>query len=136
MITGVNHLTFSVRSLEESIGFYTGMLGFRLVSRGEGEAHLLAGDAWVVLIPDPSTRDDALVEYTHAAFSVYAEDFDTLEQQIRRSGAEIWQENRTEGDSLYFLDPNGHKLEIHASDLQTRIKTDKENPPEGMEFYA
>lgn len=134
MITGVNHLTFSVRDLEESIGFYTEVLGFELASRGGGEAHLLAGDVWVVLIPDSSVRDRMLPEYSHVAFSVCAEDFTVLDQQIRRSEAEIWQENRTEGDSLYFLDPNGHKLEIHATDLETRIESDKRNPQD-MEFY-
>ena len=135
MISGVNHLTFSVRDLEESIGFYTGVLGFRSILRRDGEAHLLAGDAWVVLILDPSVRGGPLPEYTHAAFTVSAEEFGLMSSRIEQFGAEIWQENRTEGDSLYFLDPNDHKLEIHASDLNTRLKSDTRNPPEGMEFY-
>ena len=125
MITGINHLTFSVRDLDESVGFYTGVLGFRLVSRKDGEAHLLAGDAWVILIPDSFVREETLPEYSHTAFSVSAEDFTMLNQQIRRSGAEIWQENQTKEDSLYFLDPNGHRLEIHASSLKDRIKADR-----------
>jgi catechol 2,3-dioxygenase-like lactoylglutathione lyase family enzyme len=136
MITGINHLTFSVRDLEESISFYTEVLGFELASRGDGEAHLLAGDAWVVLILDSSVRDKTLPEYSHVAFSVSAEDFAALDQRIRRSGAEIWQENRTEGDSLYFLDPNGHKLEIHTSDLEARIESYRRSPWEGTKFYT
>ena len=136
MITGVNHLTFSVRDLEESVSFYTGVLGFRPVARWSGGAYLLAGDVWVILILDPSTRDRALPEYSHTAFSVSAEDFVALGGRIGRSGTEIWQENSTEGESLYFLDPNGHKLELHVSDLQARIETDRKNPPEGMKFYV
>jgi hypothetical protein len=31
-----------------------------------------------------------------------------------------------EVQSLYFPDPNGHKLEIHVSDLAARIKSAKE----------
>lgn len=27
-------------------------------------------------------------------------------------GAEVWKENKSEGQSLYILDPDGHKLEI------------------------
>ena len=127
MITGVNHLTFSVRDLEESVDFYTGVLGFRLVARKDGEVHLLVGDAWVVLILDPSVRGGAFPEYTHAAFSVAPEDFAALDRRIRRSGAGVWQENQTEGDSMYFLDPNGHKLEIHTSNLELRIKSERES---------
>ncbi len=134
MITGVNHLTFSVRDLEESVGFYTEALGFRIVARWPAGVYLLAGDAWVVLIPDPSARDGALPEYTHAAFTVSVEDFGVISSRIEQSGAKIWQENQTEGDSLYFLDPDGHKLEIHASNLESRIESERRNSPEGMEL--
>ena len=127
MITGVNHLTFSVRDLDESVGFYTEVLGFRLVLYRDEEAHLQAGDAWAVLIPDPSVRDGVLPEYTHAAFTVSAEDFGALCGRIKRSGAEIWQENSTPGDSLYFLDPAGHKLEIHASNLEARMEPERKD---------
>lgn len=30
-------------------------------------------------------------------------------------------------ESLYFLDPNGHKLEIHVGTWQSRIEVKKEN---------
>ncbi len=135
MITGVNHLTFSVRDLEESVGFYTGVLDFRLVARWNKGAYLLAGDAWVVLILDSSVRGDTLSEYTHAAFTVSAEEFRIVSKRIKQSGAEIWQENQTEGDSRYFLDPDGHKLEVCTSNLEARIESDTRNPPEGMEFF-
>lgn len=135
MISGVNHLTFSVRDLEESVGFYTEALGFRIVARWRRGAYLLSGGAWVVLILDPSVRNGTLPEYTHAAFTVSAEEFGILSESIKQFGAEIWQKNSTPGDSLYFLDPNGHKLEIHASDLEARLKSDRRNPMEGMEFY-
>ena len=136
MISGINHLTFSVRDLEESVGFYTEALGFRLLARWPRGVHLLAGDAWVVLILDHSTREDALPEYTHAAFTVSAEEFGVLSESIKQCGAKIWQKNSTPGDSLYFLDPNEHKLEIHASNLEARIESDRGNSPEGMEFYT
>ena len=45
---------------------------------------------------------------------------------------ECWQENRSPGDSFYFLDPNGHKLEIHVSDLDARVKTLKDAPPRDL----
>ena len=53
---------------------------------------------------------------SHLAFSVDAEGFASLSEAIRLSGARFWKENRSEGPSLYFEDPDGHKLEIHVGD--------------------
>ena len=136
MITGVNHITLSVKDAEESFAFYTQVLGFRPVAKWPRGAYLLAGDMWIALVSDPHARESTLPEYTHIAFTVSSEDFERLSTRIKQSGAEIWQENWTEGASLYFVDPNGHKLEIHASDLETRIRTAKENPWEGLEFFV
>ena len=46
------------------------------------------------------------------------------------------QQNWTEGESLYFLDPDGHKLEIHASDLAARLRSARERPWAGLELFA
>lgn len=134
MITGINHLTFSVRDLGRAMEFYTKTLGFRPVARWSGGAYLLAGDAWVTLILEPAADNVTSTGYSHAAFSVAGEGFEALARCVRGSGAEVWQENRTEGASLYFTDPDGHRLELHASDLPARIAADRKDPPEGMEF--
>ncbi|GHL45122.1 hypothetical protein ECZU28_51170 [Escherichia coli] len=31
---------------------------------------------------------------------------------LAQAGAEVWKDNRSEGASYYFLDPDGHKLEL------------------------
>lgn len=136
MISGINHITLSVRDLKETLAFYTDVLGFKLIARWPQGAYLLAGDLWVALILDEKIRASKLPEYTHIAFSISEDNFKTMSERIVRSGAEIWQKNRTEGDSLYFVDPNGHKLEIHVTDLDARIKSAKENPWEGLEFFV
>ncbi|MDM9384038.1 VOC family protein [Chlorogloeopsis sp. ULAP01] len=136
MITGVNHITLSVRDLEESITFYTNVLYFRLLAKWPKGAYLSASDIWLALILDQKVRESPLPEYTHIGLTVSIENFPILSQRIQQSGAKIWQENKSEGASLYFLDPNDHKLEIHASDLDTRIKTAKASPWEGLEFFV
>jgi catechol 2,3-dioxygenase-like lactoylglutathione lyase family enzyme len=136
VITGINHITLAVADIARSFQFYTATLGFRPIAKWPAGAYLLAGDTWIALVADPHTRQTPLPEYTHVAFSIAAQDIGPLGERIRASGATIWQENWTEGDSLYFLDPDGHKLEIHASDLATRLATAKAQPWDGLEFYV
>lgn len=136
MVTGINHVTFSVEDLRISFEFYVRILACRPVARWSGGAYLLAGEFWITLILDESVCEGVTDEYTHVALSVTEDDFDALAERIRRSGARIWQENQTEGTSLYFTDPDGHKLELSTSNLVARIEADRENPPKGMRFYA
>lgn len=97
---------------------------------------MLAGEFWITLILDESARENVSDGYTHIALSVSEDDFDALAERIRRYGARIWQENETEGTSLYFTDPDGHKLELATSNLVARIEADRKDPPEGMQFYV
>jgi catechol 2,3-dioxygenase-like lactoylglutathione lyase family enzyme len=136
VILGINHVTLSIADVERSFGFYTAVLGCQPIAKWPGGAYLLAGDLWIALVADQHTRQGPLLEYTHVALSVAEHNFGPLCQRIRASGASIWQENRTEGDSLYFADPDGHKLEIHASNLATRIATAKAQPWDGLEFFV
>ena len=136
MITGINHLTFAVKEVEVSFAFYAQVLGFRPVAKWPKGAYFLAGDLWVAIVLDQNVLSEKSPEYTHAAFSVSAQHFDAMSKRIMQSGAEIWQDNHSEGFSLYFTDPDGHKLEIHASDLATRLRTAKASPWEGLEFFV
>lgn len=133
MIDGINHITLSVRSLTDSFSFYQDVLGFKPLMRKKKSAYFLAGDFWFCIEEDPFTRGMELGEYTHIAFSVDQKNFAELSQKIRLSGARIFKENKSEGDSLYFLDPNGHKLEIHVGDWQSRLAAYRNDPE--TEFF-
>lgn len=121
MITGLNHITLSISNLERSLAMYRDVLGCTVAKLTARGAYLEAGDLWLALEVDPDVRSGPLPEYSHIAFSVAAEDFETLEARIQESGAEIFKENVSEGASLYFVDPDGHKLEIHVGDLASRL---------------
>jgi catechol 2,3-dioxygenase-like lactoylglutathione lyase family enzyme len=135
VISGINHITFAVRDVEESFDFYAGVLGLKPVLRWSKGAYLTAGVTWIAIVLDDSSRGDMLSEYSHVAFSVPRDHFRDLSERITASGAVVWQENRSEGDSLYFSDPNGHKLEIHASDLETRVDSAKANLWPGLKVF-
>jgi len=135
MIQGINHITLSVRDIEQSFHFYEMILGMEPLEKWPMGAYLLAGDMWLALVVDEDVRELPLPEYTHIAFTVSQDNFVRMSQQIIQNDTILWQENQTEGDSLYFLDPDGHKLEIHASDLTTRLQMAQERLWPGLKIF-
>lgn len=129
MITGINHITFSVRDLNASIEFYRDLLGMTLHVYWDTGAYLTAGDTWVCLSAgEPRPASD----YTHIAFSVGEEALADLRSRLKQAGAEEWQQNTSEGDSVYVLDPNGHRLELHCGTLATRLAELEKSPYKGL----
>ena len=73
-------------------------------------------------------------DYTHYAFGIAAADFARFAAQLRAHGVREWKQNRSEGDSFYFLDPDGHRLEAHVGDLRSRLAACRQAPYAGMRF--
>lgn len=135
MISGINHVTLAVSDLERSFVFYTAVVGLKPVAKWARGAYLVAGGDWICLSLDAHTRTGPLPEYTHLAFTVADADFQERAAAIRHQQASLWRENTSEGASLYFLDPDGHKLEIHAGGLQSRLAAIRAHPYEGLVLY-
>lgn len=136
MITGINHVTLAVSELERSFAFYVNVVGLKPVVKWARGAYLEAGEDWICLSLDSQTFPGPKAEYTHLAFSVDPAAFKDCADAIRLHNPIIWKDNKSEGDSLYFLDPDGHKLEIHSGDLATRLAALKEHPYDGLEVYV
>ncbi|MDQ3386452.1 MAG: VOC family protein [Actinomycetota bacterium] len=136
MITGISHVAFAVENLQVSFDFYVEILGCQPVARWSSGAYLLAGEVWITLLCAETRSDNESSDYTHVAFSVFEAEFDDVAERVRRSGARTWQENQTQGHSLYFTDPDGHKLELATSTLAARLAADRDDPPEGMRFFV
>lgn len=131
LITGLNHLTIAVSDLSRSLDFYVDVLGCNPEGRWDSGAYLSAGDLWLCLTLEPAipARD-----YTHYAFSVNDEHFDDSVKKLESSGAKSWKNNSSEGSSYYFLDPDGHKLEIHSGTLESRLMSIKLKPYSGWQY--
>ena len=127
MINGVNHITFAVRDLKESIKFYKNLLGLKLVAHWDKGAYLLAGNMWIALNVDATVRAEPATDYSHIAFNVLSTEYPKLKERLIKAGVETFKENTSEGDSFYFLDPNGHKLELHYNTLEHRLDWAKKN---------
>ena len=135
MLTGLNHLTLAVTDLPRSVSFYHDLLQLRLDATWDHGAYLSLPGLWLCLSLDPLRPSVPAAEYTHVAFTVGADDCAALVQRLRASGVVEWRDNRSEGASFYFLDPDGHKLEAHVGDLASRLQACRVKPYAGMKFY-
>jgi len=135
MLTGLNHLTLAVGDLSRSIAFYQSALGARLRARWAAGAYLSLGELWLCLSLDERRQILSAPDYTHYAFSVGQDDFAAARDRLLECRVETWKDNSSEGDSLYFLDPDGHRLEIHAGGLESRLAECRRRPYQGMEFF-
>lgn len=124
----MNHITLGVTNLEKSFSFYQKVLELKpLVRWSEGAYFLTKENAfWFCLNLDKARK--ATQCCTHYAFSVSENDFSRLCEKINAYGSTLYQENRSPGNSLYFLDPDGHKLEIHTGNWKSRLASKKLNP--------
>jgi len=106
-----------VADLDVSFSFYINTLKAKPKAKWSDGAYLELGTLWLCL-----ERGDAAPagDDTHIAITCAKEDFDHFSTHIA-AHAEQWKENRSEGRSLYFRDPDGHKLELHVGSLRSRL---------------
>lgn len=135
MLSGFNHLTLAVTDVPRSVSFYHDLLCLQLDATWDHGAYLSLPGLWLCLSLDPLRSTNAAVDYTHYAFTVDAADFTALVERLRAAGVREWRDNRSEGASFYFLDPDGHKLEAHVGDLASRLQACRAKPYAGMKFY-
>lgn len=122
-IKNVNHITLACTDIEKSFAFYRDVLGFKPLVKWDKGAYFLVGDSWFCLNVDSNREPNQC--YTHYAFTVDYNDFDEMSDRIISSSAYVFKDNTSPGESLYFLDPDDHKLEIHVGNWETRVKAKK-----------
>lgn len=135
MLTGLNHLTLAVVNLSRSTEFYVSLPGFRLAAKWDTGAYLSLGDLWLCLSLDESRAAEKRPDYTHYAFSVGQNDFEEVTTQLRLRNVTEWKLNSSEGNSFYFEDPDGHRLEVHVGGLGSRLEQCRHHPYASMEFF-
>ena len=137
MLKGLNHITLASCDLQTSINFYQKLLGMKLHAKWDRGAYLECGDLWLCLSLDSkrSFINPEASDYTHYAFSIEEKDFEHFLLSLEEAGIPIWKDNKSEGKSCYFLDPDGHKLEAHVGGLSDRLEACRKSPYDGMVFF-
>ncbi len=134
MIDGINHITLSVVDIGTSFLFYRDVLGFKPVMRSPFSAYFTFGGIWLALVEEKSANRENDT-YAHIALNLVKKDFRTMVERLVENGVVQWQENRSEGESFYFLDPSGNRFELHYSTLEARVKHGKEEW-DGVEWFV
>jgi len=125
-IIGMNHITLAVKDIDKAFEFYSKVVDLKPLVKWDKGAYFLINNFWFCLNVDKNRRTNPC--YTHYAFTVAEENFRRISQNIIDSGTQIFKENSSSGNSLYFLDPDDHKLEIHVGTWQERIAEKKSKP--------
>jgi catechol-2,3-dioxygenase len=123
-ITRLNHAVLYVRNVEQSVRFYTEMLGFRVVpmSPRSGAAFLQAPgstndhDLGLFEIGDaagPSRAGTDTVGLYHLAWEVDTlEELEAVAERLSAMGALVGASDHGTTKSLYARDPNGVEFEV------------------------
>jgi catechol 2,3-dioxygenase-like lactoylglutathione lyase family enzyme len=123
---GLHHFALVARDVEETIGFYQGLLEFPLTEIFEnrdfkGSNHFffdIGNDNLLAFFDFPSLDIAEYVEVLgglhHIAISVEPEKWERLKRKLDDAGVTYLSES---GTSIYFRDPNGARLELISDPL-------------------
>ncbi|ASE59885.1 metallothiol transferase fosB [Staphylococcus saprophyticus] len=138
MIQSINHVTYSVSDIKASITFYKDILKANILVESDKTAYFTVGGLWLALNEEKDIpRNEIAYSYTHMAFTIDESEFDEWYQWYKDNNVNILEgRNRDVRDknSIYFTDPDVHKLELHTGTLQDRLDYYKEEKPH-MNFY-
>ena len=123
-VLGIDHAAISVADLARSLKFYTDVLGLKISEREyqkPGVEHFLdCGTSLLGLIQGEKAGAKHLLEDSglggnHISFRVHSKGFDRYAEELKTRGVPItFEKKREKSWSLYFLDPDGNKLELTA----------------------
>lgn len=133
MIQSINHVTYSVSDIKASITFYKDILKANILVESDKTAYFTVGGLWLALNEEKDIpRNEIAYSYTHMAFTIDESEFDEWYQWYKDNNVNILEgRNRDVRDknSIYFTDPDVHKLELHTGTLQDRLDYYKEEKP-------
>ncbi|WP_312684700.1 FosB/FosD family fosfomycin resistance bacillithiol transferase [Mammaliicoccus sciuri] len=138
MIKSINHICYSVSNLDNSIRFYKDILCGELLVSGKTTAYLDIGGLWVALNEEKDIpRNEIQYSYTHTAFAIEESEYNSWYQWLKKNNVNILEgrtRNLRDKQSIYFTDPDGHKLDLHTGTLENRMNYYKDTKPH-MVFY-
>ena len=129
----INHLTFSVSNLQQSIEFYKNVFDAKLLVKGEKLAYFDLNGIWLALnVEKDIPRNEIYQSYTHMSFSITENEYPIMLKKLQDLNINVIESrprHADEGNSIYFRDPDGHYFEFHTKTRADRIEHYKKERP-------
>ena len=123
-LEGIDHVALSVRDVERSAQWYIDILGFERRHEGMWDGipvFIGKGTTSLALFPVRSkagSSSPAEIRMLHLAFRATRKNFLAAQEELKHRGIKFEFQNHEISHSIYFLNPDGHKLEITTYDLK------------------
>jgi catechol 2,3-dioxygenase-like lactoylglutathione lyase family enzyme len=129
-LEGIDHVAMSVRDVEKAAQWYVDVLGFERRYEGMWNGvpiFIGKGKTALALFPvrgkEQSTASDRLgVRILHLAMRANSKNFLAAQKDLKRRGIKFEFQDHGISHSIYFRDPDGHKLEITTYELGGRAR--------------
>ena len=125
-LQGIDHIALAVRDVQRSAQWYIDVLGFKPrfegmwggipVFIGKGETALALFPAKPDARSTSSSRDQ--IRMLHFALRSDRENFVAAQGELKRRGIQFGFQDHEVSQSIYFDDPDGHKVEITTYELE------------------
>ena len=124
-LEGIDHVAMSVRDVEAAANWYIDVLGFERRYEGMWDgipAFIGKGTTSIALFPVRSKEETATsahsgVRILHLAFRATRKSFLAAQEELKQRRIHFEFQDHGISNSIYFSDPDGHKLEITTYDL-------------------
>lgn len=125
-LEGIDHIALSVSDVERSAQWYIHVLGFEARHEGMWDGvpvFVGKGNTALALFPVRSASDSEGGRHRgrrsmlHFALRANRQNFKAAQEELKRRGIEFEFEDHEISHSIYFQDPDGHKIEITTYEL-------------------
>ena len=124
-IDALDHVALSVRDVETSARWYTDVLGFKRLHQDMWNGipvFVGKGTAAIALFPaadeiGSNSINRAAIRTLHFAFRTDRENFLRAQDELKKSAIPFEFQDHEISHSIYFLDPDGHEIEITTYEL-------------------
>ena len=123
-LEGIDHVALAVRDVERSAQWYVDVLGFerRYENVWNGIPTFIGkGNTAIALFPAPAGSNlnvrAARIDMLHLALRANRENFLAAQHELKKHGIQFDFQDHEISHSIYFNDPDGHKLEITTYEI-------------------